>query len=47
MRPEVPPAKDETIDILAELLAARRGLVKDRTAARNRAKSLTLAMLKW
>src|ERR1019366_10316155 len=46
MRPEVPPAKDETIDMLAELLAARRGLVKDRTAASNRGKSLTLALLK-
>jgi len=46
MRPDVPPAKDETIDILAELLAARRGLVKDRTAAGNRGKSLTLALLK-
>jgi transposase len=46
MRPRIPPAKDETIDVLAELLAARRGLVKDRTAASNRGKSLTLPMLK-
>jgi transposase len=46
MRPEIPPAKDETIDVLAELLAARRGLIKDRTAASNRGKSLTLPMLK-
>jgi transposase len=46
MRPEIPPAKDETIDVLAELLAARRGLVKDRTAASNRGKGLTLPMLK-
>jgi transposase len=46
MRPEIPSAKDETIDMLAELLTARRGLVKDRTAAANRGKSLTLAMLK-
>jgi transposase len=46
MRLEIPPAKDETIDMLAELLAARRGLVKDRTAASNRGKSLTLPMLK-
>ena len=45
-RPEIPPAKDETIDMPAELLAARRGLVKDRTAAGNRGKSLTLPMLK-
>src|SRR6185312_2096081 len=35
-----------TIDVLAELLAARRGLVKDRTAASNRGQSLTLPMLK-
>jgi transposase len=46
LRPEVPPAKHETIAMLAELLAARRGLVKDRTAAANRGKSLTLALLK-
>jgi transposase len=46
MRPEIPSAKDETIDMLAELLAARRGLIKDRTAASNRGKSLTLPMLK-
>jgi transposase len=46
MQPEIPPAKDETIDGLAELLAARRALVKDRTAAINRAKTLTLALLK-
>jgi hypothetical protein len=46
MRPEIPAAKDETIDVLAELLAARRGLVKDRTAVSNRGKGLTLAMLK-
>ena len=46
LRPEVPPAKDEIIDTLAELLAARRGLVKDRTAAVNRGKALTLTLLK-
>ena len=46
LRPDIPPAKDETIDRLAELLAARRALVKDRTAAANRAKILTLALLK-
>jgi transposase len=46
MRPEIPPAKDQTIDVLAELLAARRGLVKDRTAVSNRGKGLTLGMLK-
>jgi transposase len=46
MHPEIPPAKDQTLDVLAELLAARRGLIKDRTAASNREKSLTLALLK-
>ena len=46
LHPEVPPAKDETIDKLAELLAARRALVKDRTAAVNRGKVLTLGLLK-
>lgn len=35
-----------TIDTLTELQAARRALVKDRTAALNRAKNLTLAFLK-
>ena len=46
MQPDIPPARDETIDNLAELLAARRALVKDRTAALNRSKMLTLALLK-
>ena len=46
LRPEIPPARDETIAILAELLSARRGLVKGRTAVVNRGKSLTLALLK-
>jgi transposase len=46
MQPEIPPARDETIDSLGELLAARRALVKDRTAALNRGKTLTLALLK-
>jgi transposase len=46
LRPDVPAAKDETIDTLSELLSARRGLVKDRTAAINRGKSLTLNLLK-
>ena len=45
MQPDIPPARDETIDSLAELLAARRALVKDRTAALNRSKTLTLAVL--
>ncbi len=46
MQPDVPSAKDETIDKLSELMAARGALVKDQTAARNRAKNLTLVLLK-
>jgi transposase len=46
MQPDVRPARDPTIDTLGELLAARRALVKDRTAALNRGKTLTLALLK-
>jgi transposase len=46
MQPDIPPAKDETIDTLAELLAARRALMKDRTVALNRSKTLTLVLLK-
>ena len=46
LRPEIPAAKDETIDQLTELLAARRALIKDRTAAANRGKTVTLGLLK-
>jgi transposase len=46
LQPEVRPAPDPAIAGLAELLAARRALIKDRTAALNRAKTLTLALLK-
>jgi transposase len=46
LRPDIRPAPDETIDTLSELLVARRALVKDRTAALNRAKTLTLSILK-
>jgi transposase len=46
LQPKVPPAKDVTIATLAELLAARRALVKDRTASLNRGKALTLTLLK-
>ena len=46
MQPAIPPAKDPIVDALAELQAARRSLVKDRTAALNRVKTLTLALLK-
>jgi len=44
--PEVRPAPDPAMDDLAELLAARRALVKDRVAALNRGKNLTLPLLK-
>lgn len=46
MRPDVPPAKDRDIDVIGELVGARRALVKDRTAALNRGKTLTLPLLK-
>ena len=46
LQPDLTPAKDQTIDVLKELLAARRALVKDRTATLNRSKGLTLALLK-
>jgi transposase len=46
LQPDIPPARDPAIDALAELQAARRALVKDRTAALNRGKNLTLALLK-
>jgi transposase len=45
LQPPIPLARDATIDGLTELLAARRALIKDRTAALNRAKTLTLAVL--
>jgi transposase len=44
--PDIPRARDETIDRLAELFAARRALVKDKTAILNRHQGLTLALLK-
>lgn len=46
LQPDIPPARDTAIDALAELQAARRALVKDRTAALNRGKNLTLTLLK-
>ncbi len=46
MQPDIPPARDQTIDTLGELLAARQAVVKDQTAALNRSKTLTLALLK-
>src|SRR4051794_6212048 len=46
LQPECRPLRSETLDQLAELVAARRMLVKDRTATTNRAKTLTLDLLK-
>jgi transposase len=46
IQPDIPPARESAIDALAELQAARRALVKDRTAALNRGKNLTLTLLK-
>lgn len=45
LQPEIRPARSPELDVLAELLAARRALVKDRVAAKNRAKALTLPLL--
>jgi transposase len=45
LRPDLTPARDEAIDQLKELVSARRALIKDRTAASNRAKTRTLALL--
>jgi transposase len=46
LQPDPTPAREPIADSLAELLAARRALVKDRTAALNRGKNLTLPLLK-
>ena len=46
LQPETPPAPDAAADSLAELLAGRRALIKDRTAVLNRGKNLTLPLLK-
>jgi len=46
LQPDPTPAREPVIDSLAEWLAARRALVKDRTAALNRGKNLTLTVLK-
>ena len=46
LQPDTPSPRDTAIDTLAELQAARRALVKDRTAALNRGKNLTLTLLK-
>lgn len=46
LQPSATPPRSEAVDQLAELLAARRSLVKDRTATLNRAKTLTIDLLK-
>lgn len=46
LQPPVRPAKSERQMQLAELINARDGLVRDRTAIKNREKNLTIAILK-
>lgn len=46
LEPECRPPRSEALDQLAELIAARRMLVRDRTATTNRAKTLSLDLLK-
>jgi transposase len=46
LKPDLRPVKSEALAQLSELIVAREGLVKDRTALANRAKNLTLPMLR-
>ena len=46
LQPNVTPPRSDAVDHLAELIAARRNLVRDRTATTNRAKTLTIDLLK-
>ena len=46
LQPEARTPKSALLDELTELVAARRALVKDRTACRNRAKIVSIALLK-
>lgn len=46
LQPPIRPAKSPSQALLAELINARDGLVRDRTALKNREKNLTLAILK-
>lgn len=46
LQPASRPPRSETIGQLAELMAARRSLVRDRTATTNRAKTITIDLLK-
>jgi transposase len=45
MEPECRPLRSQTLDQLAELVAARRALLKDRTATLNRQKTLRVKLL--
>ena len=46
MAPQIRPIRSDALDTLCELVAARRALIKDRTAALNRQKSLNIPLLK-
>lgn len=46
LEPQATANRSRTIDSLAELVAARRALVKDRTAAKNRRNNLSSALLR-
>jgi transposase len=46
IEPECRPLRSQALDQLAEIVAARRALIRDRTATTNRSKSLTLGLLK-
>ena len=45
LEPECRPLRSKTLDQLAELVGARRALVKDRTATLNRQKTLRVTLL--
>ena len=46
LEPECRSLRSQALDQLAEIIAARRSLVRDRTATTNRSKTLTLGLLK-
>lgn len=46
LQPNLTPPRSDALHQLAELVAARRSLVRDRTATTNRAKTLTIDLLK-
>lgn len=46
MTPQIRPLRSQALAALAELVAARRALVKERTATLNRQKNLTIMLLK-